>query len=326
MNDKIVEFLKQNREKLKAIEGKYDQNDYSVNSAVDEEFYSQLSKIDLKSVKNKIQFFSLINELAIQTVDRTVKKVLQFSTITDFDFGHDLRINELYLKDLMDNFINNLGKNVLLAKFYKTQIDYLSNDLKTTPWGKQYVYELFHKVGYEHLASNLDKMIDSMSWSLYWNEEFQNNRDMIKYAISRDVNEINNVPSNIKEDKQFMLELLETNPGCYFGMSTTIKADNEVAKFIIGKDWRQFASFADDSLRNEDFLKTCNLSDEDIKMVLEAIKDIKKDNQMSNAQDTAQKTSNQVFNPEAYNCSNFLTGLNNCKNVEEVKAYIDNIG
>lgn len=108
MSEDIIEFLKQNREKLKTIDGNYEQNNYSVNSAVDDEFYSQLSKIDLKSVKNKTQLFSLINELAIKTVDKTVKKMSSFSTISDSDWGHDLRISELYLKDVVDNFIKML--------------------------------------------------------------------------------------------------------------------------------------------------------------------------------------------------------------------------
>ena len=102
-----------------------------------------------------------------------------------------------------------------MAKFYKTQIDYLASDLKTHPWGEQYVNELLSKIGYEQISQSVEKMADSTSWSLYWNEDFKTNKDMIKYAISRDPNEINNVPDNIKEDKQFMMELLETNPSCY---------------------------------------------------------------------------------------------------------------
>ncbi len=326
MNDEIIEFLKQNREKLKTIDGKYEQNDYSINSDIDAEFYSQLGKIDLKSVKNKTQFFSLINELATQTVDRTVKKASHFSTISDSDFGHDLRINQLYLENLMDNFINNLGKNIPLAKFYKTQIDYLSRDLKTTPWGEQYVNELFNNIGYEQLSSSLEKIVDSTSWSLYWNEEFQNNRDMIKYAISRDCNEINNVPSNIKEDKQFMLELLEANPDCYFGMSPTMKADEDIAKFIISKDWRQFVSFADDSLRNEEFLRQCNLADEDIKMLLESINNYRQNTPtMNNSQNTTQKSSKQVFDTEAYKCNSFLERLNKCNSNEDIINFVDGI-
>ncbi len=57
MNENILELLKQNREKLKLIDGDYVQNDYSVNNDVDSEFYSELSKIDLKMVKNKNYFF-----------------------------------------------------------------------------------------------------------------------------------------------------------------------------------------------------------------------------------------------------------------------------
>lgn len=326
MNDEIVKLLKQNREKLKTIDGTWEQNDYSINSEVDDEFYSQLGAIDLKSVKNKTQFFSLLNELATQTVDRTVKKVSYFSTISDSDFGHDLRINKLYLKDLMDNFINNLGKNIPLAKFYKTQIDYLSRDLKTTHWGEQYVNELFNNIGYEQLSSSLEKMVNSTSWSLYWNEEFKNNRDMIKYAISRDCNEINNVPSNLKEDKQFMLELLEANPDCYFGMTPTMKPDEDVAKFIISKDWRQFVSFADDSLKNEEFLRKCNLADEDIRMLLESINNYRQNTPtMNNSQNTDQKFSKQVFDTETYKCNSFLEGLSKCNSNEDIINFVDSI-
>lgn len=326
MNDEIIEILKRNRENLKTINGKWQQNDYSINSDVDTEFFSKLSTIDLKNTKNKTKFFQLINELATQTVDRTVKKVSKFSTISDSDFEHDLRINELYLKDLVDNFINNLGKNISLAKFYKTQIDYLSRDLKNTPWGEQYVNELFNNIAYEQLSSSLEKMVDSTSWSLYWNEEFQNNRDMIKYAISRDCNEINNVPNNIKEDKQFMMELLETNPDCYFGMSSTIKADEDVAKFIISKDWRQFVLFADDSLRNEEFLKKCNLTAEDIKMLLESINNYKQNTpSISNSQNTNQKSPKTLFDAEAYKCSSFLEGLSKCNSNEDIKKFVDSI-
>lgn len=290
MDDEIIELLKQNRGKLKTIDGKWEQNDYSINSDVDAEFYSQLGKIDLKSVRNKTQFFSLINELAIQTVNRTVKKVSHFSIISDSDFGHNLRINQLYLKDLMDNFINNLGKNIPLAKFYKTQIDYLSRDLKTAPWGEQYVNELFNNIGYEQLSSSLEKMVDSTSWSLYWNEEFQNNRDMIKYAINRDCNEINNVPSNIKEDKQFMLELLEANPDCYFGMSSTMKAD------------------------------------EDVRILLESINNYRQNTPtMNNSQNTDQKSSKQVFDTEVYKCNSFLEGLSKCNSNEDIINFVDGI-
>lgn len=168
-------------------------------------------------------------------------------------------------------------------------------------------------------------MIDSIFWRLSWNEEFQNDKDKIQYAVSKDANEIYYVSSNIKEDKQFMLELLETNPNCYFGMTQAIKADEDVAKFIIHKDWRQFVSFADGSLKNEDFLKKCNLPDEDIKMLLKAINDFHKDKQINNLHDNIQKTTTSVFDPEAYNCSNFLTELNKCKNAPEVKAFIDTI-
>ena len=130
MSEDIIEFLKQNREKLKTIDGNYEQNNYSVNSAVDDEFYSQLSKIDLKSVKNKTQLFSLINELAIKTVDKTVKKMSSFSTISDSDWGHDLRISELYLKDVVDNFIKNVNTNILLAKKEIDKLDELIVDMK----------------------------------------------------------------------------------------------------------------------------------------------------------------------------------------------------
>lgn len=327
MNEELINRLKQNREKLKTIDGKWEQNDYSINSDVDDEFYSQLSTIDLKNVKNKTQFFSLINELATQTVDRTVKKVSNFSTISDSGFRHDLRINELYLKDLLDNFINNLGKNILLAKFYKNQIDYLSIDLKNTPWGEQYVNELFNNIGYQQLSNNFEKMIDSTTWSLYWNEEFQTNRDKIKYAITRDCNEINNVPSNIKEDKQFMLELLDANPECYFGMSSTIKTDEDIAKFIISKDWRQFVSFADDSLRNEQFLRKCNLAEKEVKMLLESINNYKKNTPTptNDSQSTDQKSSKQIFDTETYKCSSFLEGLNKCNSNEDIIIFVDSI-
>lgn len=326
MYDEIIELLKQNRAKLKNIDGNWEQNDYSINRNVDAEFFSELSKIDLKKVKNKSQFFSLINEFAVQTVDRTVQKVSHFSAISDSDFGHDLRISELYLKDSMKNFINNLGNNIPLAIFYKTQIDYLSSDLKTTSWGEQYVNELFNNVSYEQLSNSLEKRVDSASWSLYWNEEFQNNRDMIKYAISRDCNEINSVPSNIKEDKKFMLELLEINPNCYFGMSSTIKSDENVAKFIIRKDWRQFASFADNSLRNESFLRKCNLGDEDIKMIMESINNEKQSTNLINEyQKNNQNSSKLVFDTETYKCSSFLEGLSKCNSNEDIKKYVDSI-
>lgn len=329
MYDEIIEQLKQNRLKLKNIDGNWEQNDYSINRDADAEFFSELSKIDLRKVKNKSQFFSLLNEFAVQTVDKTVQKVSHFSTVSDSNFVHDLRINELYLKDLMDNFINNLGSNIPLAFFYKTQIDYLSRDLKTTPWGEQYVNELFNNkknVSYEQLSSSFEKIIESTSWSLYWNEEFQNSKDMIKYAISRDCNEINNVLSNIKEDKEFMLELLQINPNCYFGMSSTIKSDENIAKFIIRKDYRQFALFADNSLRNESFLRECNLGDEDIRMIMESINNDKQSTNLINEyQKINQNSSRFLFDTETYKCSSFLEGLSKCNSNEDIKKYVDSI-
>ena len=325
MSEKIIELLKQNREKLKTIDGNYEQNDYSVNSVIDEEFYSQLSKIDLKSVKNKTQLFLLINELAIKTVDKTVAKISSFRTISDSAWGHDLRISELYLKDVADNFIKNINTNILLAKFYKTQIDYLVKDLKTHPWGEQYVNELLNSIGYEKMSKSVEKIVDSTSWSLYWNEEFQNNKEMIKYAVSRDPNEINNVPNNIKEDKQFMMELLEVNPSCYYGMSSSIKIDKEIAKFILHKDWRQFVDFADESLKNEEFLKECNLEYEDLKMILESINNRKQNAQTSNLQNDDQKSSKQVFDTESYKCSSFLNELNKCNSNRDIINFVDSI-
>ncbi len=326
MDNETLEFLKHNREKLNMIDGNYEKNDYSLNHDTDTEFYSLLGKIDLKNVKDKTQFFLLLNNLATQTIDKTVKKVLNFCSITDYTFGHDLRINELYLRDLMDNFISNLGKNIILAKFYDAQIDYLATDLKTTPWGKSYVEELFNSVGYEQLSNSLNKEVDATRWSLYWNEEFKYNKETIKYAIIRDCNEINDVPDNIKEDKQFMIELLEANPDCYFGMSASIKADEDVAKFIINKDWIQFVSFADDRLKNESFLRKCNLAEEDIKMLLESINNYKKDiSQTNNYQNTYQSSSKAIFDIDAYKCNSFLEGLNKCNSNEDIINFVDGI-
>ena len=325
MNEEIIELLKQNREKLKTIDGNYEQNDYSTNANIDNDFYSELNKVNLKNIKNKTQFFSLINELAKTTIDKTVSKVSKFSTVSDSAWGHDLRINELYLKDLVDKLMKNVGVNIPLAEFYKIQIDYLASDLKTHPWGEQYVNELLDKIGYEQISKSVEKMVDSTSWSLYWNEDFKTNKDMIKYAISRNPNEINNVPDIIKEDKQFMMELLETNPDCYFGMSSTIKSDREIAKFIIYKDWRQFVGFADDSLKNEQFLNECNLNTEDIKTILESIEEYKPNVKRDNSQDTNQKNSNQVFDIEAYKCGSFLEELNKCNSNEDIVKFVDSI-
>lgn len=325
MNEEIIELLKQNRDKLNPIDGNFEQNDYSTNTDIDNEFYSELSKIDLKNVKNKTQFFSLINELAKTTVDKTVSKVSKFSAVSDSLWGHDLKISELYLKDLVDKLMKNISVNIPLAKFYKTQIDYLASDLKTHHWGEQFVNELLSKIGYEQISQSVEKMVDSTSWSLYWNEDYKNNKDMIKYAISRDPNEINNVPDNLKEDKQFMMELLEINPNCYFGMSSAIKSDKEIAKFIIYKDWRQFVGFADDSLKNEQFLNECNLETEDIKTILESIEEYKPNVKQDNSQDTNQKPSNQVFDTEAYKCSSFLEELNKCNSNEDIVKFVDSI-
>lgn len=74
--------------------------------------------------------------------------------------------------------------------------------------GRRICKELFNRVNYKQLSSIFEKVIDSIFWRLSWNEEFQNDKDKIQYAVSKDANEIYYVSSNIKEDKQFMLELL----------------------------------------------------------------------------------------------------------------------
>ena len=341
MSEEIIELLRQNREKLKIVDGTYEQNDYSINNAVDEEFYKLLSEIDLKNIKNKTQILSLIDELAFKTVNKTVKKVSNYDDVTDFAWGHDFRITELYLRDLIDNLLENVGKNIILAIFYKKQIDYLVQDFKTHQWGEEKANKLLDDIRYKEIANSIEKMADQVLWSLYWNEDYKNDKEKIKYAIGKDAREINYVPNSIKEEKEFMLELLKINPECYYGMSSTIKSDRDIAKFIIYEDWRQFVSHADDSLRNEQFLRECNLEEDDIKLLLEAINSQKKkeadlkillesvDGEKQNTQTNNSQNNNSeskiIFDSEAYKCVSFLEGLNKCNTKEEIDSYVDSI-
>ena len=326
MNEETIELLRKNRDSLKNIDGDYDSNDYSINRSADEEFYSLLNRINLKDVKDKKELFSLINQLAETTVDKTVKKVSSYNSLTDFTWAHDLRVSELYLKDLIDKFMKSVGVNIPLSQFYLTQINYLSHDLKTHPWGEEYVNNLFNSIGFKKLAHSVERMVDSTTWSLYWNEDYKSDRERIKYAISKDPNEINNVPDELRENKQFMMELLEVNPECYFGMSQAMRKDKDIARSIIYKDYRQFVEFADDGLKTEEFLSQCNLHPEDKKTVLEAIKEHNEIIQPNNSnQNTNQQSSNVVFDPEAYNCTSFMEGLNKCRTKEEIIQYVDSI-
>lgn len=316
MNLELINRLKQNRRQLKKIDGAYEHNDYSINQDIENVFLAELGAVDLKTIKDKEQLFSLISELAQNTINQTVNKISNYSAITDFDFRHELRVSELYLSDLIQK-MNKSFSNILLLQYYKTQIDYLILDLKTHPWGEEYVKQLCSKVNYDLISKSAEKVIDSASWSLYWNEEFQQNKDRIKYAILQDPNQINYVP--MKDDKKFMIELLDANPECFFGMSEDIKADKEVIIFIIKKDWRQFVEFANDSLKNEQFLRESGLNEDNIKFLLEQIsKNKPKDS-------TVVQNSKSSFDSKAYQCENFIEGLNKCNSRNQVIEYIDNI-
>ena len=53
MNEELIYSLRQNREQLKKIDGNYNQNDYTMNNDIENEFLLKLESIDLKEIKNK---------------------------------------------------------------------------------------------------------------------------------------------------------------------------------------------------------------------------------------------------------------------------------
>ncbi len=301
-----IELLLQNRTKIHEIKRENGKNDDSINDEIEAEFNSILDQIDIKEIRDKKSLFSSLRMMAEKTVLRKVGSVDNFSDLTDQDWMKDLYRSEQYLGDLIDFFLENWKTSPILSvAFCVYQIDYLTNDLKTHPWGKEGVDKIYKKAPeYKELSSYVKNAVERLFWSLFWNESFCRDKEKIKFAVSKNLSEIAAIPPELLRDlgfkqvidniciesikknvnniydipqylfkrKPFVMMLLGANPDAFFGLPPELRSDKEIAKFILSKNWKMFVSFADPNLFNEEFLSECGCSSAEIEIIMSSAK------------------------------------------------------
>ena len=155
------------------------------------------------------------------------------------------------------------------------------------------------------------KAIDKSCWSLFCNESFCRDKEKIKFAVSKSLDEIAAIPVDLLSDLKFnqeldnicvdsvkkdfdqfnyiplyrlkripfLMSLLSINPKCaIYYLPTELKFNKEVIKNIYNMglkvDWEHFGWFIDDSsLLSEEHLCECGISSDDVEIILKGFED-----------------------------------------------------